>query len=287
MTDFLKRPIEDCTIGVAGCGAMGLPMLKQLLQAGFNGRGYDIRPANDYVGFEQHMEPDAKAFGEQIDILVSVVRDRAQTEDLFFKEQKIFTHKTYPRIVIISSTLSPDQFSDLAANLPPDVIVLDAPMSGAPIGAINGDLTFMVGCAPEPFEYLLPLFQAMGKQITHTGPAASGMAIKVLNNYVAACSAVAVRKVLGAALTHGLDQTMMLDVMKASSGATWFGDNFEAIDWARQGYEDGNTIAILEKDVNCALETLEEQGAPKDAFNIALLEALQKLPPIERKSDKT
>ncbi|MBL4757953.1 MAG: NAD(P)-dependent oxidoreductase [Rhizobiales bacterium] len=287
MTDILNRPIKDCKIGVAGCGAMGFPMLKQLLQAGFNGIGYDIRPASDYVGFEQHMAADAEAFGSQIDILISVVRDRAQTEGLFFKDQKVFTNDTYPRIVIMSSTLSPGQFSDLAETLPPDVIVLDAPMSGAPIRAINGTLTFMVGGAPEQFEYLRPLFQAMGEKITHTGPAASGMAIKVLNNYVAACSTVAVRRVLGAARTHGLDQAMMLDVMKASSGATWFGDNFDAIDWSRQRYEDGNTIAILEKDVTCALETLGEQGAPKDSFNLALLEALRNMAPFEGKPDKS
>lgn len=283
MSDALKTKVDNLTIGIAGCGAMGLPMLKQVISGGFDAIGYDIRPAVHYGGFTEYMAEDAAAFSNSIDILISVVRDQTQTFELCLTTQKIFAGETYPRILILSSTLSPQQFHAIAAQLPSDVIVVDAPMSGAPIGAENGTLTFMVGAEDTLFEYLLPLFQAMGDKIIHVGAAGSGMAVKVLNNYVAAASVVSVRRALEGAEDLGLDRQMLLAVMKASSGGTWYGDNFDAIDWSRQGYEPGNTIAILEKDVGCALEVLNNQGITASNLDGAVLEELRALKAFEKK----
>lgn len=281
MIDRRDTAILDCHIGVAGCGAMGLPMLYNLVKAGFNTTGYDILSASHYREFAGHMEEDTVTFAGETDILVSVVRDYDQTEELCFKTQKLFAGETYPRILILSSTLSPQQFHDIASRLPSDVIVIDAPMSGAPVAALNASLTFMVGAEKDIFDYLLPLFQAMGSIITRVGHPGKGMAVKVLNNYVAACSVVAVRRVLDAAQILELDQTMLLDVMKASSGATWYGDNFDAIEWSREGYDHENTIAILEKDVTCALEAMGHIDPQADSFAAALLAALRNLKPFK------
>lgn len=274
--DVLGKPLRDCRIGVAGCGAMGLPMLRQLIAHGFDARGFDVRPLPQFASHQALMEMDSARFGAHTDILISVVRDAAQNADLCFDVQKIFAAACHPRVLIISSTLSPAQFHDIAGRLPQDVTAIDAPMSGAPVAAEAGTLTFMVGADGEWFASLQPLFAAMGGKINHLGAPGSGMSVKVLNNYVAACSVVAVRTVLARAAALGVDPARLLDIMRQSSGGTWFGDHFDRIDWARQGYDPGNTIGILEKDVGCALVAA---GQGETGFDRALLDALRALQP--------
>lgn len=67
MSDFGK-------ITVAGCGRMGLGMAKALKAAGFDGRGFDIRPASEFAEFADHMI-DAETMRQETEILITVVRD--------------------------------------------------------------------------------------------------------------------------------------------------------------------------------------------------------------------
>ena len=123
----------------------------------------------------------------------------------------------------------------------------------------------------------------MGQQIHHTGPRGSGMAVKLLNNYVAATSVVAVRKVLGAASELGIDKDRLLEIMQQSSGSTWFGDNFKRIAWAEQGYQSDNTMAILEKDFNCALQSMPESTQSQINYDLQLLAQLRAMPEMDSK----
>ena len=104
------------------------------------------------------------------------------------------------------------------------------------------------------------------------------MTVKVLNNYVAAMSTVAVRRVLDMAAALDVESATLRAVMSQSSGATWFGDNFEQISWSRQGYEPGNTIGILEKDVNSALDAVRDlPDVANSALDAVVLAALKEL----------
>ena len=100
------------------------------------------------------------------------------------------------------------------------------------------------------------------------GPLGAGMAAKVLNNLVAASSTAATRLALDWAAEFGLEQQKMLDLMHVSSGQTWFGSGFEKIEFSRDGFATDNTIGILKKDVESALD-----AAPNGA-NTALPRAL-------------
>ena len=265
-------------IGVAGCGTMGLPMAECLLAAGFDVWGHDVRNIDEFGGFAPRMIADAGDFAARCDIVLSVVRDRQQTEDLCFGDQGILRRDARPDLFVTCSTLSPRVVTDLAARMPDGVDFADAPMSGAPFRAARGTLTFMVGGAQATVERLMPLFQAMGDGIHHLGPVGAGMTCKVLNNFVGVVGVVAVRKALAAAQSLGLDRRRLLDVMSMSSGSSWYGDNIDAIDWSRQGYDPGNTIGIIEKDVKAYLDALDGGAG---AFETALLDELRMLEPLD------
>jgi 3-hydroxyisobutyrate dehydrogenase-like beta-hydroxyacid dehydrogenase len=269
------------TIGVAGCGAMGLPMARRLALAGFEVFGFDVRPVSDFGDFAPRMIADPTAFAARCAIVFSVVRDEKQTDDLLFEAQAIFARERRPKRLVICSTVSPRVVRAVSVRLPKDTILIDAPMSGAPYRAEAGTLTFMVGGAADAVAALMPAFRAMGTTVHHLGPLGAGMTCKVVNNFVAASSVVAVRQALAAARALGFDPARLLDVMRTSSGATWYGDNFDKIAWAREGYDPANTIGILEKDVTSFLDALTGSGtAAPDAFAAAVLAGLRTAEPL-------
>ncbi len=273
--------IRSDLISVAGCGSMGLPMAKNLLYAGFRISGYDVRPLSEFADFADNMVDDPAALASSR-LMISVVRDERQTLDLCFDEQAVFRKSEYPSILIISSTLSPRFVKYLAAKLPQDVQLIDAPMSGAPIAAEQGNLSFMLGGDAETVDYLMPLFEKLGRTIFYCGDIGAGMTFKVLNNYVAAGSVVTVRRAFEIAGMLDVDIDQLREVMSASSGANWYSDQFDEIAWAREGYDPGNTIGILEKDVVSALDAVanlsEHKGSSLDTI---ILETLKALDPYE------
>ncbi len=257
MDETLGKSLSNSIIGVAGCGAMGLPMAKALARAGFMVRGFDIRPIAEFGDFEAHMISSAEEFSSAVDVVISVVRDQKQTLDLYFDDQAIFSFSDHPKACLLASTVSPSFVSQISTRLPRDVQFFEIPMSGAPIAAEEERLTFMIGADEETASSYRPLIDAMGRELHFLGGLAKGMACKVLNNFVAASSIVAVRQVLSDAGKLNIPANQLLEVMKSSSGSTWFGDNFDAIDWANENYDEANTIGIVEKDVNSLLVELE------------------------------
>lgn len=259
---------------------MGLPMAGRLLSAGFGVYGLDILPARQFGEFSARML-DAERAAASADILISVVRDQRQTLNLCFDVQRLFGRARYPRILVICSTLSPRFVRELATRLPDDVELVDAPMSGAPIAATEGELSFMIGGAENTVDALMPMFEAMGNRLFKAGDSGNGMTLKVLNNYVAATSVVAVRRTLAMAEGLGINLDLLRDVMRESSGATWYGDRFEQISWAREGYDPANTIGILEKDVLSALDAISNVDAlPCPDLDQAILDSLRTLKPL-------
>lgn len=121
-------------------------------------------------------------------------------------------------------------------------------------------------------------FEVWGGTIHHLGPAGAGMTCKVLNDFAAATSVLAVRRVLGAARELGVDGDRLRAVMRTSSGGTWYGDNLERIAWAREGYHPANTIGILEKDVAAYLDAAD---GLEGAFEAAVVDGLRALEPLE------
>ena len=275
----MRKPV----VGVAGCGAMGLPMAERLHLAGIEVWGFDIRPPDEFGAFADRMITDPARFAARVDVLLTVVRDAVQTTDLLLAKQALIHRAKAPSVVVICSTLSPRYLLQLAQQIPVDLSLMDAPMSGAPYRARSGELTFMLGGEPALVQRLYPLFKAMGREIHHLGPLGHGMTVKVLNNYCAAASVVATRRVLALAEALKVDRDRLLTVMANSSGGNWYADNLHAIDWSGEGYSPDNTIGIVEKDVRSALDAVADlPEADQSNLDNAILEALAALQPLNR-----
>lgn len=269
------------SIGVAGLGAMGLPMAKRLINHGFKVWGFDIRPAHDFRALDDAFLSDAGDFARLSDTVISVVRDARQTMDLLFDAQAIMAVDGGPKRLVICSTLSPRILPDIAARLGPGRVLLDAPMSGAPHGARMGTLTFMVGGDIAEVNHLRAALQTMGDIVHHLGPLGAGMTVKVLNNFVAAAGVVAVRRALGVADELGVPRKLLLDVMRTSSGATWYGNNMDRISWAGDGFGADTAIGLLEKDVSAFVDAAAGAGIGSGGLEATLIAELQRMEPLK------
>jgi 3-hydroxyisobutyrate dehydrogenase-like beta-hydroxyacid dehydrogenase len=231
---------------------MGAPMLKALRAADLPARGYDIVPMDS-----PHITDDIAVFSEDLDTLITVVRDIDQTEALLFGEQNLAAIPSLIRI-IICSTLSPRYVRDLRARIPSHIALIDAPMSGAQIAAQEARLSFMLGGDVDDLDAAQPLFSAMGKHFHRMGEFGAGMQAKVLNNLLAASNTAMTRLVLDWADEAGLEVSALLDLIHTSSGQNWFASGFNSIEFARDGHAPDNTIAILVKDIASALDAAPE-----------------------------
>lgn len=240
-------------IGVAGCGRMGAPMLSALLRAGLDAKGFDIRPSGDFGDLQDHVSNDATEFAQDLVTLITVVRDIAQTEAVLFDTQG-FVHANHLTRVIICSTLSPRYVMELRERIDPAISLIDAPMSGAQIAAEEARLSFMLGGDPDEIAACHPIFAAMGTHFHEMGGFGAGMQAKVLNNLLAASHTAMTRLVLDWADHAGLDQDALLRLIHTSSGQNWFASHFDEIEFARDGHNTENTIGILVKDVESALD---------------------------------
>lgn len=249
-------------VGVAGCGRMGRPMLEALVRAGIAARGFDIRPPSEYGESAFLMSDDPDGFSEGLRTLVTVVRDVPQTEEVLFGAQGFARRAGSLETVIISSTLSPRYVLALRDRIPAAIALVDAPMSGAPVAAEQGRLSFMLGGADRDLDRLQPVFSAMGAHFHRMGRYGSGMTAKVLNNLLAASSTAMTRLVLDWADSLSIEEERMLSVIETSSGQNWLASGFDSIEFARDGYEPDNSIAILVKDVESALDAAPAHADP-------------------------
>lgn len=266
-------------VGVAGCGRMGAPMARNLIKAGFDIAGLDVLEKKNFGNLSAIMT-DAIKFASERRVVISVVRDQAQTEELLFSQQAITLREPCSiHTIVICSTLSPRYLLCLRERLPESITLVDAPMSGASIAAEEGRLSFMLGGEKEVLDCLDPLFCAMGKNIHRVGPFSSGMTAKVLNNFCAASSIATTRMVLDWAKSLGLDRSSLLAILNDSSGQNWFSSNFEELEFSRDGYDQNNTIGIVAKDLLSLFENISQndlEGLPR-----GLLERISKMEPMK------
>ena len=258
-------------IGICGTGRMGAGMLRRLLAAGHPAAGYDVRPAAGFAPLP--VTNDAAAFAAPLTTLVTVVRDAAETDAAL---AALLPHARGLERLVLSSTLPPSYVRDLSARLP--VPVVDAPMSGAQAGAEAGTLSFMLGGEAAQLDAIAPYLGAMGAHAHRMGGVGMGMTAKVLNNLIAASSMVATRTALDWGAAAGLDEARLLALIETSSGQNWLASGMDRIEFARDGFEAGNSVAVLAKDVGCAMDAAPE-GAETDLPEL-LMAKLRALRPM-------
>lgn len=256
-------------IGFIGLGIMGKPMALNLLKAGFKVIAYNRtkEKVNAIVdaGGEEGLSP--REVAENSDIIITIVSDSPDVEDVILGENGIIKGIKAGSVVIDMSTISPSVTKEIATKLNEiNVEMLDAPVSGGDVGAINGTLSIMVGGSSETLERCKPIFEAMGKSITHCGENGMGQTTKLCNQILVSVTNMAVSEAVLFAQKSGLDAHTMVEATKGGAAASWQLSNL-APKMVNEDFAPGFMIDLQQKDLRLVLEAAEELHLPLPALS--------------------
>lgn len=251
-------------VGFIGLGIMGRGMANNLLKAGFSVRVWNRTASRAdalvEAGAERGSSPADVAANS--DIIVTCVSDTPDVERVVLGEDGVIHGAKAGSLVVDCSTISPQVTKEIAAKLAEKgVKMLDAPISGGSEGAAKGTLSIMVGGDEDQFARALPVFQAMGKTITHIGPVGTGQTVKLVNQVLVVGNCLAMCEALLLAQAGGVDLQKTYDAISQGAAGSWMftnrGPQIMQRDW-RPGF----TIALQQKDLRLVLDAADELGVP-------------------------
>jgi len=156
---------------------------------------------------------------------------------------------------------------------PAALTFVDAPVSGGPMGAEAGTLTFMVGCPPAASAQVFPVVKShlrhMGNAdgIFLCGDVGAGTAFKIINNYLSAITSLAAAEALNIGVKAGLDPKLLTDVINVSGGQCWVTSKANPVPGVQpdvpssKGYEGGFRIELCAKVLGMGSRLAEMVGA--------------------------
>jgi 2-hydroxy-3-oxopropionate reductase len=248
-------------IGFIGLGIMGRPMAGHLIAGGHAA----------YLMSRSGVPPEMVAAGavacatpaevaRHADVIFTMVPDTPDVEKVLFGEHGVEQGLCGGKIVVDMSTISPVATREFARRIAArNCEYLDAPVSGGDVGAINATLSIMVGGPQTAFERVKPLFDLLGKTVTHIGPNGHGQVCKLANNIVGALNIEAVAEALVFAAKAGADPAKVRAAMMGGFA------NSRALEihgerMLQRNFEPGFRVGLHQKDLAIALNVARELG---------------------------
>jgi 3-hydroxyisobutyrate dehydrogenase len=215
-------------IAVVGLGAMGLPMATRLATT-FTVTGFEPyapRRAQAEAAGLRVVDTPGEACREA-DVALLAVRDQAQAQDALFGDGGVVGALRPGGAVILTSTVGPEVARDLAERVSSaGYTLVDAPVSGGPVRAGQGDLLIVVGADDVALERVRPVLEHLASTLTVVGPRpGDGQSLKTVNQLLAGIHIAAAAEAIALARALDLDPTMVIDVLsQGAAGSFMFGD---------------------------------------------------------------
>lgn len=247
-------------IGFIGTGIMGLPMAENLQKAGhhlFFSEHYKKVP-KELLGDQSTVLGNPKAVAKAADFIITMVPDTHHVEDVLFSDTGVAQGLSRGKIVIDMSSISPIKTKEFAKRI--ELLkceYLDAPVSGGEVGAKSATLTIMVGGSESTFKRAMPLFESMGKNITHVGENGDGQTCKVANQIIVALNIEAVSEALLFASKAGADPSKVREALMGGFAASKILE-VHGQRMLDRTFDPGFRIRLHQKDLNLALSSARE-----------------------------
>ncbi len=209
-------------VGFIGVGNIGKPMAEQLAKPPFALTVFDVSAAAAAVFADTARVASSPAdLGRSVDQVGICVRHDADVTAVVTGKDGLFETLKPGSIIAIHSTVRPATVKTLAeAGAAKGIHVLDAAVSGGPMGAQAKTLVAMVGGDAEQFARLKPMLEAYSGTIIHAGGTGMGMALKLCNNLVTYMQLLAAIEGVGLAIAGGLDPSILREVMASNGNLT-------------------------------------------------------------------
>jgi 2-hydroxy-3-oxopropionate reductase len=250
------------TIAFIGLGIMGGPMAGHLVKAGHDVVGYNLsRPPVDRLveagGRGADSIADAVA---DADVVITMVPDSPDVELVAQGEGGIFESAKPGTLYIDCSSIRPDVAANVAkAGADKGIRVVDAPVSGGDVGAINATLSIMVGGAADDVAAAMPILESVGKTIVHVGPAGAGQTVKAANQLIVAGTIELVAESIVFLEAYGVDLEAAIRVLAGGLAGNQILER-KAAGMLKREFAPGFRIDLHHKDMGIVTSAAREAG---------------------------
>ncbi len=218
-------------IGFVGLGNIGQPMARALVRAGHEVVVHDRDEARAEPCVADGATASADFSGCEI-VALAVPDDVAVSE--------VVRGLSGDALVVVHSTILPGTARRLAAER----ALLDAPVSGGPDRALEGDLTVMVGGDEELVSRARPLLDAVGSDVRHVGPSGAGAAVKLANQLMMFSALAGAYEALEFARAHDVEEQVVLDAVSTSTGDSWVARNWGFFEGVARAYDEAGGTPV-------------------------------------------
>jgi len=248
-----------------GLGAMGGPIAGHLARAGHDVTVYNRTRAKAEAWVAEHggtIAPTAAAAAEGAEAVFSCVGADGDLEAATMRSEGCFRTMAKGALFVDHSTVSARLARQLAAEgKDRGLLVVDAPVTGAEVGARGGTLGVMCGGSDKAVAAAIPFMEAYSARIVHVGGPGTGQQTKMVNQIALATTIQAVAEALRFAQCAGLNTVKVFEAISGGAASSWQMLNR----WSSMSAEDfdfgGFKVDWMRKDLGLAIEEARNNGA--------------------------
>jgi 2-hydroxy-3-oxopropionate reductase len=253
-------------IGFIGLGLMGKPMALNLLKKGFplTVHNRSQAPVDVVVAAGAQAASSPADVAAASDVVITMVPDSPDVRLVLEGPNGVFETIREGSVIVDMSTIAPAAARDLAAKAALlGVAMLDAPVSGGEIGAINASLSVMVGGDPSALERVRPALNAMGnpERVVHIGSSGAGQVCKACNQICIGGALASVSEAFAIARKAGIDPARVREALMGGFAASRVLEvHGERI--LKGNYVPGFKTKLYHKDLGIVGQTIHELDVP-------------------------
>ena len=250
------------TIAFIGLGIMGGPMAAHLVDAGHDVVGCNLsRPAVD-----RHVAHGGRAAGSiaeavaEADVVITMVPDSPDVEGVALGEDGIFANAKPGTLYIDCSSIRPDVSRRVAEiGTARGFRVVDAPVSGGEVGAVEATLSIMVGGEADDVAAARPILDTVGKTVVHVGPHGAGQTVKAANQLIVAGTIELVAEAIVFLEAYGVDTEAAVRVLAGGLAGNAILDR-KAANMLKREFTPGFRVDLHHKDMGIVTSAAREAG---------------------------
>jgi 3-hydroxyisobutyrate dehydrogenase len=266
-------------LGFIGTGIMGAPMALNLLRAGYplTVHNRTKSKAEGIISEGASWAENSADVADNSDVVITCVPDTPDVQQVLLGEDGVIKAARQGLVCVDMSTISPAATKEMGQTLQAKgVTLIDAPVSGGEIGAIEAKLSIMMGGPKEAVENVRPIMEVMGRAVTYCGPLGSGQITKLANQIMVIHTIMSIAEGLAFAEKAGLNLETTVSVTTAGAASSHslriFGPKIIAGD-----LKPAFMVDLQQKDLRLVLEYADriKQPLPGVALAKQLLAVLQ------------
>ena len=253
-------------IGIIGLGDMGFSMARNILKAGYQLTGFDLREERlemlEALGGKRAGSP--AEVGEVADAVFIMVMTGKQAESIVSGEDGLLKTMNPGKTILLTATIEPHEARSIGKTVAKKgVHLIDAPVSGGQNGAESGTLALMAAADKEVWDENLDLMKAVGENIFHVGEEIGiGQTVKASLQALIGCTFTAIFESLVLGSKAGVSGKVLYEVFSASGVSSPLFKNCAKLIMDRKFKDTGSQIGTMYKDLGITMDLARQNGVP-------------------------